>query len=108
MKVDQTPEGAAFNVKVIAGASCRGVAGTHGDALKVKVRAVREKGRANKAVVSLLADFVGVPKAAVHLTGGAASTLKRIVIAGISVNELNRRLNRTEADSTSGKTSPRY
>lgn len=50
--------------------------------LQVRVRAVPEDGRANQAVQRLLAERLDVPRSAVSLVEGAASRIKRFVIAG--------------------------
>lgn len=50
--------------------------------LKVRVRAVPENGKANTALLALLADRLDVPKSALRLVSGATARLKRIEIAG--------------------------
>ena len=50
--------------------------------LKVRVRAVANGGEANRAVLTLLAKSLGVPKASVSLTSGATSRLKQIAVEG--------------------------
>lgn len=50
--------------------------------LAVQVRAVPEKGRANDALVALVAGELGVPRRAVALVSGATSRLKTLRIAG--------------------------
>jgi uncharacterized protein YggU (UPF0235/DUF167 family) len=50
--------------------------------LKLRVRAVADGGEANRAVTGLLAKSLGVPKAAIRLTSGAASRLKQVAISG--------------------------
>ena len=50
--------------------------------LRVRVRAVPEKGRANKALMKLMADWLGVPKSTISLQGGSRSRIKRIHITG--------------------------
>ena len=50
--------------------------------LKVRVRAVADGGEANRAVLTLLAKSLGVPKASVSLTSGATSRLKQIAVEG--------------------------
>jgi uncharacterized protein YggU (UPF0235/DUF167 family) len=47
-----------------------------------RVRAVPEKGAANKALEKLLADELGVARSAVSVTGGATSRLKQVSIDG--------------------------
>ena len=48
--------------------------------LKVKVRAVPEDGKANRAVEKLLAKALGVPKSAVRVVTGETSRIKGVDI----------------------------
>jgi uncharacterized protein YggU (UPF0235/DUF167 family) len=50
--------------------------------LRVRVAAVPDKGRANAAVIALLADALRVPKSAVALTAGETARLKTVEVAG--------------------------
>jgi uncharacterized protein YggU (UPF0235/DUF167 family) len=60
-----------------------GVAETaQGPALTVRVRAVAEKGEANRAVEMTVAAWLGVPKTSVAVTTGGKSRLKTVVVAG--------------------------
>jgi uncharacterized protein len=74
------------------GAGRTAVQGVHGDALKVRVAAPPEKGRANDACTALVAELAGVKPAAVSLTSGATSRAKRFTVTGVEVDELVRRL----------------
>ena len=51
---------ARLALKVVPGSSRDQIVGWLGDALKIKVMAPPEKGRANEAVVAILADRLGV------------------------------------------------
>jgi uncharacterized protein len=51
-------------------------------ALKVTVRAAAEGGKANAAIVELLADEWGLPKSALRLVGGAKDRRKSFHLAG--------------------------
>lgn len=62
------------------GASRTGFDGTHGDRIKVKLRARAVDGAANEALVGFLADHYGVPKRSVRIESGLKSRLKRVVI----------------------------
>jgi uncharacterized protein (TIGR00251 family) len=62
------------------GASRTGFDGTHGDRIKVKLRARAVDGAANEALVEFLAEHYGVPKRSVHIAAGLKSRLKRVVI----------------------------
>jgi hypothetical protein len=48
---------------------------------KVKVTAVPEKGKANEAVIDLLADFFDVPKSSLSIVGGKSTRVKIIDIS---------------------------
>jgi uncharacterized protein YggU (UPF0235/DUF167 family) len=61
--------------------------------LRLRVRAVAEKGRANAAVLALLAKALGVPKSRVTLLAGATARLKTVAVAGDPA-ELAERLRR--------------
>ena len=50
--------------------------------LKARVRAVPENGKANAALVALLAASLDVPKSAVRIASGATARLKRVEIIG--------------------------
>jgi uncharacterized protein YggU (UPF0235/DUF167 family) len=52
--------------------------------LKARVRAVPEDGKANAALIALLAKTLAVPKSAIRLASGATARLKRIEITGDS------------------------
>lgn len=47
-----------------------------------RVRAVPDKGQANRALVELLAKSLGVPKSAIEVIAGATARLKQVRIAG--------------------------
>ena len=53
-----------------------------GPALKVRVRAVPEDGKANAALVALVADWLDVTGKSVTLASGAKSRIKTVAIAG--------------------------
>jgi len=67
-------------IKVIANASKNAVIGFEGEILKVKCTATAEKGKANAAVISLLADYFQVPKSQIRITRGKTSSQKTIEI----------------------------
>ena len=50
--------------------------------LKARVRAVPEDGKANAALIALLASELAIPKSAIRIAAGATSRLKRVEITG--------------------------
>jgi uncharacterized protein (TIGR00251 family) len=85
-------EGIYLMVHARPGARHRGVVGIHGDALKVAVSASPVGGRANQAVVELLAETLGVNTGDVEVVGGHTSRRKRVLVRGLSVEQAIRRL----------------
>ena len=60
--------------------------GLHAGVVKVKVRAPALEGRANEALVSLLAAVLGVPRARVRVVAGTQSRWKRLVVEGLGTD----------------------
>jgi uncharacterized protein (TIGR00251 family) len=50
--------------------------------LKARVRAAPENGRANAAVIDLVADWLSAPKRAISIRSGDTARIKQIFIAG--------------------------
>ena len=69
--------------------------GRHGTALKVRVAAPPEGGRANSACAELLADTFGLKPAQVELVSGPVSRAKQFRLAGVDVEEFRTRLERS-------------
>ena len=61
-------------------------------AWKVRVSAPPENGRANDAVLKLLADRVGLPRRAVSLVSGHSGREKVVQVDGLDRAESERRL----------------
>lgn len=77
--LDVTRDGEVIlRVHVQPGAARTAVAGRHGDALKVRVAAPPEGGKANAALTRFLATELGLPRQAVEIVGGATSRRKRV------------------------------
>jgi uncharacterized protein len=81
-----------LRLRVAPGAAKAAVVGRHGEGWKVRVAAAPERGKANEAVLELLADTLAVPRANVTLVSGSASRDKIVELAGIQPEEIERRL----------------
>jgi uncharacterized protein (TIGR00251 family) len=67
------------------------IQGLRGDALKLSVTAAPERGRANDAVIALLAEALDLPASSIELVSGAASKDKVVEIP-LTSGEIARRL----------------
>jgi uncharacterized protein (TIGR00251 family) len=85
-------ESTRLRLRVSPGASRAEVVGRHGEAWKVRVAAPPEGGRANEAVIRLLADTLSVSRDAVTLVSGRAGRDKVVELAGLGPAQIERRL----------------
>jgi len=92
-----------LHVHVQPAAGRSAVVGRHGSALKVRVAAAPEGGRANEACAALLAETFGVGAAEVELAGGATSRTKSFRLGGLDLEEFPRRLERALAPGPAAK-----
>jgi uncharacterized protein (TIGR00251 family) len=83
-----------LSVHAQPGAGRTAVMGRHGTALKVKVAAPPEAGRANDAVAKLLASSFGVRDGDVELVSGPSSRSKRFRISGVELDDFRPALQR--------------
>ena len=88
---------AAFRVKVVPGASRDRIMGELGGALKVGVSAPPEKGRANKAVIALLARALGLRPSLLRIASGTATAYKTCTVNTLSREQLQGLLSRLAA-----------
>jgi uncharacterized protein (TIGR00251 family) len=77
---------------VSPGANSAHVVGRHREAWKVRVAAPPEGGRANEAVVRLLAETLSLPRDAVTLVSGHGARDKIVQLAGLDPTQIERRL----------------
>ncbi|WP_340675327.1 DUF167 domain-containing protein [Paraperlucidibaca sp.] len=85
-----------LSVKVVPGASKSEISGWLGDALKIRVAAQPEKGKANAAVVLVLATSLGLPEKSVSVVSGKTSQHKVVEIQGLSNEQVRHKLNHAE------------
>ena len=83
-----------LNLRVSPGAPRSAVVGRHGAGWKVRVAAPPEDGKANDAVLRLLAERLDLPGRNVTLVSGPSGRDKIVELAGIDAAEAERRLGR--------------
>ena len=81
-----------LKLRVSPGARRPGIAGRHGDAWKVRVAEPPEDGRANEAVLRLLAETLDVPRGSVALVSGHSARDKIVTLEGLEQSQTERLL----------------
>ena len=81
-----------LRLRVSPGARRAEVVGRHGAAWKVRVAAPPAGGRANEAVVRLLAEALSLPRGAVTLVWGHGARDKVVRLDGLDQTQIERRL----------------
>ena len=89
-----------ISVKVVPRARSDEVVGWRDGVLRLRVTAPPQDGRANAAVIALLAAALGLRKGAVAVAAGHASAHKRVTIEGLTRSEVERRLGAGDASAT--------
>jgi uncharacterized protein len=74
------PEGLLIDVRVQPKSTQTAIVGMHGEALKIKLNAPPVEGKANKALIKLVAKLLRCPKSAVEIISGQSSRNKRLLV----------------------------
>jgi len=90
--VQESAAGVTFQVKVQPRARRNAVVGQLGDALKVALTAPPVEGRANEACIDFFTELLQLSRSSIKIVSGQSSRNKVIRVAGISAEELRRRL----------------
>ena len=90
--IQNSSSGATFAVKVHPRAKKNGITGEVGDALKVSLTAPAVEGKANEACIDFFVKLLSVPRSSVTIASGQSSRNKVIRVAGLSAEEVRRRL----------------
>jgi uncharacterized protein (TIGR00251 family) len=93
-------ERTTLRLRVAPGARRSGVVGRHGDAWKVRVSAPAEAGRANDAVLALLATILDVSRRDLELTAGRSSRDKVVALRGMTPVAVETRLAAAAAEAS--------
>lgn len=81
-----------IQVKVIPNAAQDKIEGWREDVLRVRIRAVPEKGKANEALISYLAEKLDISKSSISLVSGQSARIKRVAVEGLTREEIEKRL----------------
>jgi uncharacterized protein (TIGR00251 family) len=83
---------ASLRLKVTPSASHDAVVGWQGDVLRVQVRAPAQRGKANEAVLRLLATALGIDRRRLRIVRGETSRQKVVSVDELDEPEIRARL----------------
>jgi len=78
-----------IKIKLLPRSSKNQIIGKEGDTFKVKVTSPPVDGKANRALIELLAKRLGLPKSGIKIISGKRSKLKTVRIYGLSLKEID-------------------
>jgi len=79
-------------VRAQPGARRNGITGVHAGELKVAVTQAPEKGKANQALIEVLATFLSLKRSQISLISGETAGHKKFQISEISINDLQQKI----------------
>jgi uncharacterized protein (TIGR00251 family) len=88
LNIRQSGNTVFLKVKVVPGSSRTAVAGILDGMLKVKIAAPAEKGKANAALVELLAKKLSLKKDAIMISSGLTAGVKEISVEGVTAGQI--------------------
>jgi uncharacterized protein (TIGR00251 family) len=91
-EIYESPDGVRFSVRVHPRAKKNAITGELGEALKVSLTSPPIEGRANEACIEFFAKLLKVPRSSVTIASGQSSRNKVIRVAGLSGEELRKRI----------------
>jgi uncharacterized protein (TIGR00251 family) len=92
LETTKTDDGIRFSIKARPASANNEIRGVHDGCLVVAVTAVAEKGRANAAIIKLMAKHLGVAKSRLEIVSGTTASRKTILIPGMTAQQLLERL----------------
>lgn len=92
ISIHESAAGVTFAVKVHPRARKNAITGEVGDALKLSLTAPPVEGKANAACIEFFANLLMLPRSSITIASGESRRNKVIRVAGLSAEELRKRL----------------
>jgi uncharacterized protein (TIGR00251 family) len=90
--IQESANGVTFAVKVHPRAKKNAITGELDGALKISLTTPPAEGRANHACIEFLAKLLKVPRSSVTIASGQTSRNKVVRVAGLSGEEVSKRI----------------
>jgi uncharacterized protein (TIGR00251 family) len=86
------PQITCIAVKVTAGAANSAISGWHDQHLRIRLSTVPERGKANAALIAMLAKSLELPRSAITIVKGQHNARKTIAVEGLSQADIMARI----------------
>ncbi|NNM43236.1 MAG: DUF167 domain-containing protein [Chlamydiae bacterium] len=86
----ESAKGVTLSIKVLPKSSFTGYVGFENGVLKVKLKAVPEKGKANEELIAFLSSSLRIPKSKILLLRGETSKQKTVCFLGMKKEEVEK------------------
>ncbi|RPI88883.1 MAG: DUF167 domain-containing protein [Planctomycetaceae bacterium] len=103
IELQSATRGVILPVQAQPGARQNAIVGEHAGRLKVAVTQAPEKGKANKALIEVLATGLGVKRSQVELISGETNSQKRFLVTGLPIAELRQRIDQALTGKIDGQ-----
>lgn len=100
MSKETSTESWKLPIKAIPNANRSEIIGWEQEALKIKLQAVPEDGKANKELIRFLSKTLKIAKSGIALDSGDKSRHKRLVVTGIARSDFFRKLGIEDMEET--------
>ena len=90
--IRDTLSGVELDVHVVPRARKTEIAGLRDQAIGIRLTAPPVEGAANDALVAFVAEWLAVPRRAVHILSGERSRRKRLSVDGVTADLVRARL----------------
>lgn len=98
VKLETVTDGVRLRIRAQPGARRNGIVGVHDGRLKVAVTQIAERGKANDAVLDVLAEALRLRSSQLALVSGATNREKVILVRDFTEDDLTARINAALAD----------
>lgn len=103
IKIRQMDGGIVIPIRVQPNSSQEKVIGEYSEQLKIAVNAPPERGKANKAIVKVLAKWIKIKDADIYLLHGEKSKDKEVFVKNITEKDIHKLMKKSTSSVKAGK-----
>jgi len=92
------PDGVILSIRAQPGAKANAIRGEQPGVLKVAVTQIAEKGKANQALIDVLAQELDLKRSQIELLSGETQREKKFLVRGVTRDELSAKIATALAD----------